>query len=163
MIYDLSVATSGDVPEILALQDENQISKGGALSVQFPAAWFETTVQEMPIIIARRRGQLVGYLVSSAPERTKDYALGQAKFTAYPAKAGAYNSGPLCVEASERGRGLAERLFELQGLLLRGREGVGFIRKDNAASRAAHAKYGFSEVAEFTYHTIEYLVVARTT
>ena len=163
MIYDLSVATRGDVPEILALQSENQIFKGGALSVEFPAAWFETTVQEMPIIIARRRGQLVGYLVSSAPERTKDYALGQAKFTAYPAKAGAYNSGPLCVEASERGQGLAEMLFELQGSLLRGREGVGFIRRDNAASRAAHAKYGFSEVAKFTYHTIEYLVVARTT
>jgi len=90
--------------------------------------------------------------------------LGKAKFRAYPAKAGAYYySGPLCIEASKRGRGLAEKLFELQGSLLPGREGVGFIRRDNAVSRAAHAKYGFSEVAKFTRNDTEYLVVARTT
>src|SRR3954449_10873145 len=111
MTYDLSVATTADIPEIFALQAENQIGRGGALSVELPTVWFELVVREMPIVIARSRGQLVGYFVSSAPERTKDYALGQAKFKAYPAKAGAYNSGPLCIDISERGRGLAEKLF----------------------------------------------------
>jgi len=47
-------------------------------------------------------------------------------------------------------------------LLLPGREGVAFIRRDNAASRAAHSKSGFREVAEFSYAGVDYLVAART-
>jgi L-amino acid N-acyltransferase YncA len=43
-----------------------------------------------------------------------------------------------------------------------GREGVAFIRRDNAASRAAHSKSGFREVAEFSYAGTDYLVAART-
>ena len=161
-MYDLSAATTVDIPELLALQEENQISRGGALSIEFSAEWFGKVMEKMPIVIARRSGRLVGYLVSSTPESTKDYALGQAKFAAYPAKIRAYNSGPLCIDASERGQGLAERLFDMQRSLLPGREGLAFIRRDNAASRAAHAKYGFREVAEFSHDGVDYLVAART-
>ena len=72
-----------------------------------------------------------------------------------------YNSGPLCIAATERGQGLAAKLFEKQRLLLPGREGVAFIRRDNAASRAAHRKHGFLEVAEFSHADVEYLVAAH--
>jgi len=34
---------------------------------------------------------------------------------------------------------------------LPGREGILFIRRDNASSLRAHAKMGLREVAEFTY------------
>jgi L-amino acid N-acyltransferase YncA len=159
-MYEICIATTEDIPELLALQAQNQVSRGGALSIEFPAVWFEMVVREMPIVIARCDGRLVGYLVSSTPEATQDYALGRAKFKAYPAKPGAYNSGPLCIDASERGQGLAQKLFRLQRSLLSGREGVAFIRRDNAASRAAHAKYGFSEVAEFSHDGVDYLVAA---
>jgi hypothetical protein len=57
---------------------------------------------------------------------------------------------------------LVAKLFEMQGLLLPGREGVAFIRRDNAASRAAHSKSGFREMAEFSYEGVDYLVAART-
>jgi L-amino acid N-acyltransferase YncA len=156
----VSVASSQDITDILALQSENQLSRGGALSVEFPAQWFENVMKDMPIIIARRRGQLVGYLVSSSQASTKPLALNQAKYRAYPAGPAAYNSGPLCIAASERGRGLASRLFDAQRSLLRGREGVAFIRRDNAASRAVHARYGFREVAEFAHAGTEYLVAS---
>jgi L-amino acid N-acyltransferase YncA len=159
--YDIGVATADDIPELLALQAENQVSRGGALSIEFPAIWFENVVREVPIVIARRDGRLVGYLVSSPREAARNYPLIQAKFSAYPAGPDAYSSGPLCIDASDRSRGLAARLFDLQKSLLRGREGVAFIRRDNAASRAAHAKYGFLEVAEFSHLGIEYLVAAR--
>jgi L-amino acid N-acyltransferase YncA len=43
---------------------------------------------------------------------------------------------------------------------LPGREGIAFIRRDNATSRAVHAKYGFREVAEFSHAGVEYLVVS---
>jgi L-amino acid N-acyltransferase YncA len=160
--YDICVATVEDIPELLALQAENQISRGGALSIEFPAAWFEDVVRDMPVVIARRDGRLVGYLVSSLPEATQHLPLVKAKFDAYPAIQGAYNSGPLCIDAKERGRGLAARLFDLQGSLLSGREGVAFIRRDNSASRASHAKYGFREVAEFSLSGVDYLVATRT-
>ena len=45
--------------------------------------------------------------------------------------------------------GISGEAFEKQRSLLPGREGVAFIRRDNAASRAAHRKHGFLEVAEF--------------
>jgi hypothetical protein len=75
-MYDVCIATSEDIPELLALQAQNQESRGGALSIEFPAVWFEMVVREMPIVIARRDGRLVGYLLSSTPEATQDYASG---------------------------------------------------------------------------------------
>lgn len=158
--YTITVATVADVPDLLALQAANQISRGGALSVEFPIQWFERAVADMPIVIARRAGQLVGFLVSSSQEATRHLALPQAKYAAYPAGADAYNSGPLCLTASERGRGLVGRLFGAQRALLPNREGVAFIRCDNAASRAAHAKHGFLEVAEFTQAGVHYVMVS---
>jgi hypothetical protein len=52
--YALSVATRADIPEIVALQAANHISRGGALSIEFPAEWFERSIADMPIVIARR-------------------------------------------------------------------------------------------------------------
>jgi L-amino acid N-acyltransferase YncA len=158
--YRVSVATSDDIPDILALQSENQISRGGGLSVEFPQQWFGRAINDMPVVIARREGRLVGYLVSSSQEATQHLALSQAKYRAYPARPGSYNSGPLCIAASERGRGLVAELFALQRSLLPEREGVAFVRQDNAASRAVHAKYGFREVAEFSHSGLKYLVMS---
>lgn len=158
--YLVSVATPHDITNILNLQSENQLSSGGALSVEFPAQWFEDTMKEMPIVIATRGGQLLGYLVSSSQAATRQLPLNQAKYRAYPAGPEAYNSGPLCIAGSERGRGLASRLFDAQRSLLRGREGVAFVRRDNTTSRAFHVKCGFREVAEFAHGSIEYVVVS---
>jgi L-amino acid N-acyltransferase YncA len=158
--YLISVAVAEDIPDILALQSENHVSKRGSLSIAFPARWFERVIEDMPIVIARRDGQLVGYLVSSSQTATRHLALPQAKYHAYPAGPDAYNSGPLCIAAGERGRGLAAKLFEAQRSLLPGREGVAFIRQDNAASRAVHARLGFREVAAFSHAGAAYLVVS---
>jgi hypothetical protein len=40
IVYDIRTATADDIPGLLALQAENQISRGGALSIEFPATWF---------------------------------------------------------------------------------------------------------------------------
>ena len=159
-IYVISIATVDDVPEILALQAENQAARGGFLSIEFPALWFEKVIKDMPIVVARRDGRLVGYLVSSPPGSTQHLSLPQAKQRAYSGRRGAYNSGPLCIVQNERGRGLIAKLFETQRSLLAGREGIAFIRRDNAASRAVHARYGFREVAEFSHEGVDYLVVS---
>jgi len=129
--------------------------------VQFSSEWFERSMEEMPIIVARRAEALVGYLVSSSRDATRHIPLSEAKYRAYPALPDAYNSGPLCVAASERGRGLAARLFQAMRAKLPGREAVCFIRRDNLSSRALHRKLGFREVAEFTHFGIDYLVAVH--
>jgi hypothetical protein len=144
------------------LQAENQISRGGSLSIEFPATWFADVIRDMPIVTAWRDDRLVGFLVSSPKSATRHFPLSQAKFGVYPAAPDAYNSGPLCVAATERGQGLVAKLFDMQAALLPAREGVAFIRRDNAASRAVHGKHGFREVADFSYAGVDYLVAART-
>jgi L-amino acid N-acyltransferase YncA len=158
--YRISIAVAEDIPDILALHSRNLVSRGGSLSIAFPAEWFERVMKDMPIVIARHDGRLAGYLVSSSQEATRHLALSQAKYQAYPAGPDAYNSGPLCISASDRGQGVAAKLFEAQRSLLRGREGVAFIREDNAASRAVHARCGFREVAAFAHAGVGYVVVS---
>ena len=92
-MYDICIATTEDIPELLALQAQNQVSRGGALSIEFPAVWFEMVVREMPIVIARRDGRLVGYLVLSTPERHQQRAFAATK-TCHPV-AQATHSGVL--------------------------------------------------------------------
>ena len=105
IVYDIRAATADDIPALLALQAENQISRGGALSIEFPATWFADVICDMPIVTAWREHRLVGFLVSSPKGATQHLPLGQAKFSAYPAEPNAYNSGPLCIAATERGQG----------------------------------------------------------
>jgi L-amino acid N-acyltransferase YncA len=157
--YEISVAGPEDLPELLELQRANLAVNGGALSVEFSSDWFERSMQEMPIVIARRGGQLAGYLVSSSRLATRHLALTEAKFRAYPAVSDAYNSGPLCIAGGERGRGLSAILIAALQSRLPGREATAFIRRDNTSSRTAHVKAGFREVADFSHAGIDYVVV----
>lgn len=159
--YDVRIATPADIADILVLQEANLLRNGGSLSAEFPAEWFETVMRDMPVVIARRGGALAGYLVASSREHARGQTLTEAKFAAYPASPDAYNAGPLCIAASERGRGIALSLMEAQRRHLPGREGVAFVRSDNAASRATHARAGYREVATFTHAGVDYVVVAR--
>lgn len=159
--YEVQVATPSDIADILALQAANLIRNGGSLSVEFPAEWFEMIMREMPLVIARRDGALVDYLVASSREHARGQPLTEAKFAAYRGAEDAYNAGPLCVAASERGRGLALLLMDAQRRHLPGRQGVAFVRSDNTASRGTHAKAGYRETAAFMHAGIAYVVVAR--
>ena len=160
--YAISVARRDEIPELLALQQDNLAINGGALSVAFPASWFEQSIQEMPVLVARRDGRLVGYLASSLRARTRHLALSEAKYSAYSAAPDAYNSGPLCIAGSERGRGLAGLLLGALIARLPGREAAAFIRCDNPASRAVHRKAGFREVAMFSHAGVKYVVAVHS-
>jgi ribosomal protein S18 acetylase RimI-like enzyme len=159
--YVIGRALRADIPALLELQKVNLIGAGGALSVQFSPDWFERSIAEMPIMVAKRDGALVAYLVSSSRTATRHIALAEAKYHAYPAPPDAYNCGPLCVAAGERGKGLAVRLFEAMRAQLPGREAVAFIRHDNTSSRALHRKLNFREVAEFKHGSDDYVVAAH--
>lgn len=112
------------------------------------------------MIVARKNGSVVGYLVFSSFAAQAHVPLVQAMLKAYPAAPGAYNYGPICVAESERGCGLAGAMLAALRARLPGREGVAFIRCDNTTSLVAHKKMGMREVAGFTYDDVAFAVLA---
>jgi L-amino acid N-acyltransferase YncA len=119
------------------------------LSVEFSRDWFAAAIAAMPVIIARRQGSVVGFLVSSLFGAHADVPIVQTMRRAYAGAEDAYLYGPICIAQSERGRGLAGKMFAALRRELPGREGVLFIRRDNLSSLQAHAKMGMRHVAEF--------------
>jgi L-amino acid N-acyltransferase YncA len=114
----------------------------------------------MPVIVARQAGRVVGYLVSSPLEANAEVPVVQAMLQAYRGVPDAYVYGPICVEKTERGRGVAGAMFKALRARLPGREGVLFIRRDNEASLKAHAKMGIREVAAFKYDGTDFAVLS---
>jgi L-amino acid N-acyltransferase YncA len=157
---EIAVATKDDVPGILDLQERNLRSNGGALSVPFSGQWFEAAIADMPIIVARREGRVVGYVVSTPLMAQAHNPIIRAMLRAYPGSPGAYNYGPICVSESERGQGLAAAMFQALRARLPAREGFTFIRRDNTVSVKVHTKMGMHEVAEFMQDGVVYVVVA---
>jgi L-amino acid N-acyltransferase YncA len=157
---EIGLAARDDIAGILELQEENLIDRGGALSVAFPHEFLETAIAEMPVIVARKDGRVIGYLMSSPLAAMQRVPIIDAMLRAYKVSAGAYLYGPICVAQAERGRGLAGRLFAALCEELPRREGILFIRRDNASSLRAHAKMGLREVAEFTHDGVAHAVLS---
>jgi L-amino acid N-acyltransferase YncA len=158
--YEITVATPEDIPGILDLQERNLLSNGGALSVPFSGAWFESAIADMPIIVARSQGRVVGYVVSTPLTAQAHNPIIQAMLRAFPGSPGAYNYGPICVSETERGRGLAGLMFQALRERLPARQGFTFIRRDNTVSVKVHTRMGMRQVAEFTQDGVVYVVVA---
>ena len=157
---EIRPATSRDIPAILELQERNLRVNGGALSVRFSREFFEKAISEMPIVIARNEGQVVGYVVSTPRTAQAHDPIVKAMLDAYAGTPGAYNYGPICVAKEFRGRGLALVMFEQLKAQLPGLEGFTFIRADNESSISFHTKMGMREVAEFVQGDTKYIVVA---
>src|ERR1044071_8711724 len=148
--YQIALATPQDILEIIALQDMNVIDRGGGLSVRQTADWFDRSMREMPIIVARRDGKLVGYLLSTSLAAKAHVPVVQEMLRRLPPPPDCYLYGPVCVDAAERGRGLAGMMFEDLRARLPGRPAMTFIRADNAPSLRAHKKMGMRELGIFT-------------
>ena len=143
--YEITPAVRDDVADILALQEQNLREHGGALSVRLSRDWFEEALADMPILVARREGRLVGYLVSSSPAAQAGFPVIRAMLGVYPLPVGAYVSGPICVADAERGRDLPLALVAVLRQRLLGRQGVTFVRRDNERSMRAAARVGMRE------------------
>ncbi len=157
---EIALATEADVDGILGLQERNLPHRGGTLSARFSRAWFEAAIAAMPVIVARRDGRVMGYLVSAPLAAYAGVPVVEAMLRAYRGAPDAYAYGPICVDGAERGRGLAGAMFGALRARLPRREGVLFIRRDNAASLRAHEKMGMREVAGFTHDGAALAVLA---
>jgi predicted GNAT superfamily acetyltransferase len=153
-------ATLADLDGILALQAANQPERGGLLSASLLRSRIEEIIRERPLLVARRSGRVVGFLINSTREMNDDIPVVRAMLAAYPGTVNAYVYGPVCVADEERGKGLAEAMFTELRRLERGREGILLIRRDNPASLRAHAKMGMHEVAGFAFGGTDYAVLS---
>jgi L-amino acid N-acyltransferase YncA len=159
---EIGLAMAADIAGILDLQEDNLSHQGGALSVGHSRKWFETAIDDMPVVVARKERRVVGYLVSSTFSAQAHVPIIGAMLDAYRGSDGAYIYGPICVAQSERRRGLAGRLFAVLRMQLPGREGIAFIRRDNTPSLGAHTKMGMRQVAQFTHDEVAYIILAYT-
>lgn len=151
-------ATETDLAGILELQAANQAGNGGGLSASLPSSRIVAMMSGMPLIVARRNGRIIGFLMTGTRAMNADVPIIRKMLDAYPGTDTAYLYGPACVSMKERGKGLAQAMFGQLRRLLPGREGILFIRRDNTASFAAHEKMGMREVASFEFNGAEYAV-----
>ena len=153
-------ATEADLDGIMELQAANQPDRGGMLSASLSRSRVAELVLGRPLIVARRGGRVVAFLMTSTRAMNDDVPIIRAMLEAYPGTSDAYVYGPVCVIEEERGKGLAQAMFTELRRLERGREGILFIRRDNPASLRAHTKMGMREVAGFVLDDIDYVVLS---
>jgi len=158
--YEISLAVPEDIPGIVTLQDPNVMDRGGTLSVRLTADWIERSMREMPIIVGRRDGKVVGYLLSTSIAAMSHVPIIQATLRTFPPPADCYLYGPVCVDTTERGKGLAGMMFEELRVRLPGRPAMTFVRADNAASLRAHRKMGMQELGTFLSDGVPHIAYA---
>lgn len=151
-------ATYADLDGILQLQAANQIARGGMLSAELPRSRIVEMMDSMPFIVARRGKRVTGFLMTTTRAMNAELPVIRAMFSAYPGAADAYVYGPVCVETTQRGEGVAGSMFAALRRLEPGREGVLFIRTDNEASLRAHGRMGMQEVAKFALNGADFAV-----
>ena len=164
MVKDLAIeiglATEADLDSILDLQTANQLRNGGLLTANLPRAKIAEIMNGMPLVVARRNSDLVGFLMSATREMYTDVPVIQAMLETYPGSSSAYVYGPICVGEQARGQGLAQAMFAALTDQLTGREGILFIRRDNIVSIRAHSKMGVRLVGDFIFNGLEHAVFA---
>lgn len=157
--YEIALATPEDIPSIIIIQDPNVIDRGGGLSARQTADWFKRSMLEMPIIVGRRDGKVVGYVLSTSLAAKSHVAIVQAMLRTFPAPPDCYLYGPVCVAETERGKGLASAMFEELRARLPGRPAMTFIRADNAPSLRAHRKMGMRELGPFMSEGVPHIAL----
>ena len=66
IVPEITLATRDDIVGILDLQDQNLLGRGGLLSVRLPGAFIKAALDDLPQIVARRDGKIVGYLLAGS-------------------------------------------------------------------------------------------------
>jgi ribosomal protein S18 acetylase RimI-like enzyme len=160
--YQISLAVPDDIPGIIALQEPNLPDNGGSLSVRRPAEWFKHAILESSLVVCRRNGEVVGYVLGTSLAAKADIAIIQAMLRAFPAPPDCYLYGPVCVAETERGRGLAGAMFKELQAHMGGRCAMTFVRADNAQSLRAHRKMGMQDLGTFISEDVPYIAFAYT-
>jgi ribosomal protein S18 acetylase RimI-like enzyme len=157
--YEIFLGTPGDIPGVLTLQEANMPHSGGSLSVRRSADWFQRATDEKSLVVCRREGEIVGYVLGISFGLKDPAAIIQSMLRAFPAPDDCYLYGPICVAESERGKGLATAMFKELRAHLTGRPAMLFVRADNPSSLQAHRKMGMHELGTFANDGVLYVAL----
>jgi L-amino acid N-acyltransferase YncA len=156
---EIILGTSEDIPGVLTLQEANLAHNGGNLSVSFSADWFQRAIGEKSLVVCRREGKIIGYVLGTSFGLKDPVAIIQSMLRAFPAPADCYLYGPICVAEAERGKGLASAMFKKLRAHLSGRPAMLFVRADNPSSLQAHRKMGMQELGTFDNEGVLYVAL----
>ncbi|MFH6997460.1 GNAT family N-acetyltransferase [Flavobacterium sp. FlaQc-57] len=159
---DIKIATIQDLDGIIELQKANQTSQGGTLSGQLTADQIQEMMIDMPQIIAVADNEIVGFLLTTSQtvNNKRKVPIVDAMSASYSGSDDSYIYGPICVSQNQRGKGLAQLMFQKLLRLEPNREGILFIKSDNEASLKAHEKMGMNKVSRFTFNDANFDVFA---
>lgn len=152
-------ANPKDVTGIIELAKANDAEHGGMLVGHLEREAVSNTISQMPSIVARKDSQVVGFLLSWS-KTSIQIPLITTMLQAYPGKEDAYLYGPICVEETIRGQGIAAVMFAKLKDFLPQRQGILFIKANNEPSLRAHRKMGMKQMAEFSFKGIRFFVFA---
>ncbi|MGE5166838.1 MAG: N-acetyltransferase family protein [Sphingobacteriales bacterium] len=158
--YDISLGRADDIPGILALQETNLLERGGSLSVRQTADWFRQSIIEKSLLVGRHENKVVGYVLGTSLASKTHVMIIQTMLRNFPPPPDCYLYGPVCVAATERGKGLTGALFEVLQTHMAGRPAMTFIRADNTASLRAHRKMGMSELGTFVHQDVPHIALS---
>lgn len=156
---DVSIerANAAHIDGIMKLAEENAPERGGELTGTLERETVAAAIQKLPSVVACSAGRVVGFVLTWEKNSSANPCV-KAMLNAYAGSRDAYIYGPVCVDASTRGLGIAGKMFEELKRLLPGREGILFIKASNEASLRAHRKMGMRETARYAYEGKEFLV-----
>lgn len=160
-VGDVSIqrANLSHLDGIMKLAEENYSEHGGELTGTLNRNAVAATIPKLPSIVACRNGEVLGFLLAWEKGPSGNPCV-NAMLQAYSGSADAYVYGPICVDASVRGLGLAENMFKELRKLLPAREGILFIKAGNESSLRAHRKMGMHETARYIFEGKEFVVFA---
>jgi L-amino acid N-acyltransferase YncA len=159
---EIILGTLEDIPGVRILQEANLAQNGGNLSVRFSADWFQRAVDEKSLVVCRREGKIIGYVLGTSFGLKDPAAIIQSMLRAFPAPADCYLYGPICVAEGERGKGLANAMFSKLRTHLSQRPAMLFVRADNPSSLQAHRKMGMQELGTFDNEGVLYVALTYT-
>jgi len=160
--YEIDLARSEDIPGILAVQEPNLPDNGGSLSVRQPAEWFKHAILEKSVIVGRRNGDVVAYVLGTSLAAKAHIPIIQAMLRAFPAPPNCYLYGPVCVVEHERGHGLPGAMFKFLQAHMGGRSAMTFVRADNEPLLRVHRKMGMRELGSFLNNDERYIALSYT-
>lgn len=158
----IKVATINDLDGIIKLQAANQASQGGTLSGGLTANQIQEMMSDMPQIVAIVNNEIVGFLLTTSQtvNNNRKVPIVDAMSASYNGSADSYIYGPICVSQTQRGKGLAQLMFQQLLKIEPNREGILFIKSDNIASLKAHEKMGMHKVSSFHFNNADFDVYA---
>ncbi len=176
----IALAGMDDLPDLLALHRKYHVDTidarekaDGFVTTNFTPQQLAALVQvERGITIARHNGALVGYAMAASWQFWSAWPffanmvelLPNYSFEGQPLRVeDSYQYGPICIDASVRGSGAFQAVFEASLKSMAGRYSVmaTFINQINGRSYAAHTrKVPLQTLGTFAYNSNNYYLLA---